>query len=137
MLGCSPDGIVRIPGQPLKLLEVKCPFVMREYDPNIFHQRMTRAQLSNFSLAIVEGKATMKPTHAHYYQVQMQMDIMKIGKCDYFVWSKHGHLTVTVSYDETFWAPKRTELATRHHQLLVPEYFLRRVPRGLQIYELD
>ena len=136
MLECSPDGVVVVPGQPLRLLEVKCPVVMKNYDPKNFDTKMTKAQKQNCALRKIGNHFMMKASHSHHYQVQMQMDIMNVHTCDYFVWTRHGHICVSVAYNEVFWAPKRNELVTRHHQFLVPEYFLQRIPRDLPIYEL-
>jgi len=85
----------------------------------------------------VNGEIQLKRNHDHYYQVQMQMDVMRMDLCDYLVWTRKGMLIVTVPYDEDFWAPKRLELICRHNAFLVPEYFLMRSPRNLSIVELE
>jgi len=117
-----------IPGQPLRLLEVKCPVVMKNYDPKDFETKMTKSQKRNCALLKIGNNFMMKASHSHLNQVQMQMDIMNIQTCDYFVWTRHGHICVTMAYDEVLWAPKRNELVTHHYQFLVPEYFLQGYP---------
>ena len=50
-LGCSPDGIVDDPVRPRRLLEVKCPYTLRDHDPNSFETVLTKDQLYRFYLA--------------------------------------------------------------------------------------
>ena len=76
MLGCSPDGIVAIAGKSSKLVEIKCPYVMRNGDPNFFDKVLTSEQFDSFPLRrCKDGKTVeLKKTHAHSYHIQMVMD---------------------------------------------------------------
>jgi len=132
MLGCSPDGIVRSQVSAPRLLEVKCPRILKDADPNQFDNVLTPLQLGNFPLTRDdEDRIKIKTTHSHYYQCQMGMDVMKMEDCDYVVWSRHGMVIIHISYDNVFWSPKRRELKKLHRIMLVPEYFLMRTPRNL------
>ncbi|XP_052129339.1 uncharacterized protein LOC127750834 [Frankliniella occidentalis] len=131
-LGCSPDGIVNEPNKPRYLLEIKCPFTLKDHDPKKFDEVLTSDQLKRFPLYRNErGILQMKTDHSWFYQIQMGMDVSKLSSCEFFIWSPKGHIEVMVQYDEEFWAPRRQALIERHGGLLVPEYILQRVPRNL------
>jgi len=137
VLGCSPDGIVKSPIKPDKLLEIKCPFLLKDEDSRKFDEILSKQQLATFPLMRLEnGKITLKRTHAHYYQVQMAMDIMKLRTCDYVVWSSVFLVVIKVKYNDHFWAPLRTRLKDIHKELLLPEFWLMRTPRDLPPLEI-
>ncbi|KAK3907132.1 Exonuclease [Frankliniella fusca] len=131
-LGCSTDGIVHEPNKPDYLLEIKCPFTLKDHDPQEFDQLLTSQQLQRFPFYRNErGVLLMKNNHSWFYEIQMQMDICKLTSSEIFIWSPKGHIELMVQYDEEFWAPRRQTLIEKHGGLLVPEYILQRVPRNL------
>lgn len=131
-LGCSPDGLVHIDGEPDRLLEIKCLQVLEKHHPKDFQKCLKSSQISRFPLKEGDdGAFFLKDSHPHYLQVQMQMNIMRVQTCDYFLWSPKGHLTVTVPYDAQFWEPKMVKIADIHGTIIIPEFFLQRVPRRL------
>lgn len=137
-LGCSPDGLVKKNGTIIRLVEIKCPYVLRRVHPKNFSNHLTETQLENFPLKQhSNGKITMKKNHAYYFQVQMQMDVMNVIVSDFFLWSKKGFLRIEVDYNPSFWVPKRNLLEMKHKGLLVPEYFLMRTPRKLKPWDLN
>jgi len=132
VLGCSPDGIVESDVKPPKLVEIKCPYLLRDVHPRRFKEVLTKEQLKTFPLKrFTGGRIHLKVHHKHYYQVQMQMDIMKMTECDYVVWSELGILVINVPYDPEFWRPRRMELLRIYEELFAPEFWLMRTPRGL------
>ena len=79
-LGASPDSIVVDgSGKPVKIVEVKCPFGARD-------QTVEEACKANkgFCCKISNGKPSLKFDH---YQIQGQMAITGIHKCDFAVWT--------------------------------------------------
>lgn len=130
-LGCSPDGLVVRLEQTIKLVEIKCPPVLSKIHPREF-EKLTKQQQQNLSIRRDDqGNIVLKKTHPHYYQVQFQMDVMKVQRCDYVVWSRFGFLIIPVRYDKDFWVPKRDRLHKLHRELLVVEYFQKRAVRRL------
>ncbi|XP_052131459.1 uncharacterized protein LOC113206488 [Frankliniella occidentalis] len=140
-LSCSPDGLIVDSNGIFKLLEIKCPAVLEEMDPNDY-ELLPKDQLGRFCLKRnkVTGKPQLKETNKWYYQVQMAMDIMKVEECDFVVFStvkgKPKYLTVEVNYDESFWREKRERLKTIHREWFVPEYFLCNTPFKRPAYQL-
>ena len=75
-LGASPDGIVLdSSGQPVKVVEVKCPFSARD---KTVEQACTD---KSFCCSILDGKPRLKFNSEYYYQVQGQMAITCIHVC--------------------------------------------------------
>lgn len=131
-LGCSPDGIVTEGNLTPYLLEIKCPYTLRNHHPKDFAKVLTPQQLKNFAIGVDDdGAMYLKDDHKWYYQIQMGMDVCKVETCDFFMWSPKGHITLSVPYKPEFWLPHRNTLIERHGGFLVPEYILQRVPRNL------
>ncbi|XP_034239421.1 uncharacterized protein LOC117644250 [Thrips palmi] len=129
MLSCSPDGVIVDVNGFLKLLEIKCPAVLKGIDPAKF-ETLPKNQLKSFCLKRCQttGKIELKRNHKWHFQVQMSMDILKLDKCDFIVFSEVNNepkfLCVEVTYEEAFWHEKRERLIRAHREMLVPEYFL-------------
>jgi len=137
-LGCSPDGlVVTRDNNLLKVVEIKCPSVLKDKHPKDF-EMLPKQQERTFSLRRdEEGRITIKRDHAHYFQVQFQMYVMRVKTCDYVLWSKLGFLIIPVPYDENFWYPVKDRLHEIHRNLIVVEYFLKRTVRRLCPQDLN
>ncbi|KAK3909667.1 Exonuclease [Frankliniella fusca] len=128
-LSCSPDGLIVDTNGIIRLLEIKCPEVLTEMDPNNFEQ-LPKEQLSRF--CIRRDKQTkeleLKPSHKWYLQVQMSLAIMELEYCDFVVFStlkgKPKFLKVEVKFDREFWNEKKERLIRIHREWIVPEHFL-------------
>ena len=132
-LGCSPDGLVKTKsGLLIKIVEIKCPHILRKCKPQDYAQKLTRSQKAAFPLTTnQQGVITVKKTHSHYLQMQFQMDVMRVNVCDYVVWTPSGFLKIPIKYDATFWEHKRKRLSEIHGELIAVDYFLMKTPRGL------
>ncbi|XP_052124808.1 uncharacterized protein LOC113214347 isoform X1 [Frankliniella occidentalis] len=128
-LSCSPDGLIVDTNGITRLLEIKCPAVLTEMDPNEF-EKLPKKQLSNFCIRRNKQTAQLelKPTDKWYYQVQMSLSIMQLEWCDFVIYStvkeKPKFMCIKVQYDEEFWREKRERLVNIHREWLVPEHFL-------------
>ena len=99
-LGASPDSLVIDgSGQPVKIVEIKCPFVVR--DKTV--EEACRAN-KGFCCEILNGKPSLKSDHDYYYQIQGQMAITGIHECDFVVWTPRDVFVQPVSFDPNFWA---------------------------------
>ncbi|KAK7485561.1 hypothetical protein BaRGS_00023249 [Batillaria attramentaria] len=138
-LACSPDSIVTDDAEnALGLVEVKCPFVLSDSKVEDFEHVLTKKQQHGFCLQRQSnGTMRLKRNHAYYFQVQMQMGVMNLDWCDFFVWTPHSYFVERVSFDRIFWQSLKRSLIEFHHQYLVPEYFEMRIPRGLPVVCLE
>ena len=96
MIGASPDGIVSyIDPQGRRsewLVEVKCPYNARDDDPKVAAQKRG-----------MHGEAlVMDDKHMWYPQVQAQMGILGMRRCDLVVYTKKGIAFSTVQFDKPF-----------------------------------
>ncbi|XP_034233521.1 uncharacterized protein LOC117640743 [Thrips palmi] len=131
-LACSLDGQVISDRSPPRNLEIKCPYTLREKDPNNFENVLNKKQMSNFCLTRnSNGQLELKQTHEYYYQIQMGMGLTECSSCDFFVWSKYGSILITVPFNESLWKEIRKKLALFHWEIMVPEYFAMKTPRNL------
>ena len=136
-LGCSPDGtftdtLLNVSG----LVEIKCPHVLKNCDPCNFSDHLTPAQCKNFCCVVNnEGKLKLKRNHKYYYQVQMQLALCELDIADFIVWSPKGMSVERISVDKTLWSYMYPQLEAFHKEYLVPEFFLMRLPRELEIIQ--
>ena len=113
-LGASLDGIVSCDGE-IWGLEIKCPF-------SKYNSKLEEALLDkNFFLKITEGEVKLKGSHKYYYQVQGQMFCAAIMRTEF--------------YDENFMSKfVLPQLEFFYCRAVLPEFFTRRVERGLLLY---
>lgn len=123
-LACSPDGVVHdAQTGETGLLEIKCPFILKNYDPKSSKDVLTAKQKNNFCCSFdTNGDLKLKRSHTYYYQVQMQLAICEKAFCDFVVWSAHGHSVERISKDETMWKYMCPKLIKFHQEYLVPEF---------------
>lgn len=132
-LACSPDGIVLSKGHPTKLIEIKCPALLKRGDPHKFEEHLTKAQCKRFCLERNKSnKLVLKENHAYWFQIQMQLGIMNLKECDLIVWTPKNMFVQNIKFHEKTWLKLRDYLIHLYHVLLLPEYFLRRTPRDLE-----
>ena len=94
-LAASPDGLVSCDCCGEGALEIKCPYSVSHEVPS--EQNLDYLQKSGDAL-------TVKESHQYYSQIQMQLGVLKRSWCDFFVYSRHGSVTVRVTFDEQRWA---------------------------------
>ena len=79
----------------------------------------------------------LKPNHKYYDQVQFTMGMLKLPECDLFLWTDKGSITVTVPFNRDRWDKLRSSSKNFHWDYLVPEYFMMRSPRELELTTLE
>jgi len=137
-LGCSPDGTVLDPNSgDVFLIEIKCPYILRNCAPRDFDSKLSRQQIHNFCLTKVDQKLTLKRQHRYYFQVQMQVAAMNIWQCYFIVWSPHRLWWELINYDSDLYSAEIPKMLDFHKIYLVPEYFEMRVPQKLTPVKLE
>ena len=133
-LACSPDGIVQEKtqtGYAQGLVEIKCPFVLKDGEVRKFKSHLTVAQQKAFCLEEGVKGFYLKTNHSYYTQVQMQMGVMGLGWCDFMVWCQKDFVVIRVAFDQDLWATMRQQLVEFHSTKLCPEYFEMKTVRKL------
>lgn len=81
-LSATPDGINK---SSTVIVEIKCPYSVRFDKP----------EMANY---LANGK--LKKNHAYFVQIQLQMHVTRIYKCDFVVWTTKGILIQQIHFDE-------------------------------------
>ena len=81
-IGASPDRIVCCDCHGKGVLEVKCPFCMKDGLPD--------NDKENIFMVLKDGKWTLKHDHTYLYQVQTQLNVCQMPYADFVVWTKNG-----------------------------------------------
>jgi hypothetical protein len=68
--GCSLDGIYEG-----KILEVKCPYMLRDHEPDSFDKLTKKQQASYCLIKDKDGRIGMRRKHKYFMQIQMQMAV--------------------------------------------------------------
>ena len=75
------------------------------------------------------SQPTLKHSHEYYYQVQGQMAVTKIHKCDFIVWTPKQCTVETITFDEKFWDESCKPLLKHFYfNFLLPEIIYPRHP---------
>ena len=78
--GASPDGLVMKDGIVVGTVEIKCPYSMRNEEPQAIHS-LTPKQRSSFPCKLVNGELELKRSHPYYYQCMFQMHVLGVDEC--------------------------------------------------------
>jgi hypothetical protein len=82
LFGASPDGLVQDCHGKRGVLEVKCPFSLREHD-------LTKIQKSNLPssnfLCLTDKILSLKRTHSYFFQIQLAMYVTGLDFTDFVV----------------------------------------------------
>ena len=104
-LGASPDGVVSVDGVAQCLLEIKCPYQLNLRKGKVLTRTFYRkAQGSN--------TAVLHKKHSYFYQVQVQMFVTDLQKCDFVVWSPEWLFVQRVKRDNDFLKDVTEKLST-------------------------
>ncbi|KAK3928980.1 DNA polymerase [Frankliniella fusca] len=133
----SVDGIVHSEIRPPRLLEIKCPYILRNKNPKHFREVLSKTQLDNFCLGWSQTRGTFLKRESPYYsQVQHYLGILGLDVCDFVVWSKRGIEVLEIPFNLKSWEEVQAAQSTLHWQYLMPEYFLQRTVRDLDPRQL-
>ncbi|KAK3928361.1 Alkaline nuclease [Frankliniella fusca] len=136
--GCSPDGIIRSEINNDILIEMKCPFILKNIDPELFESLLTEAQLDRFPIERDhDGVLQVKKNHKYSYQMQQNMGILNLKEAHLVIFSKFGMIHAEVDFDIELYQEIVTKITCIHKKYLVPEYFEMRVPRDLTPFSLE
>ena len=93
-IGASPDALVKCSCCEEGLLEIKCPLTVAHVDPSVQPPPYITTESDCYVL---------KKEHPYYSQVIAQMGVTGRKWCDFFVYSKHGSITVHIPFDDSRW----------------------------------
>lgn len=96
-LGASPDGLVKN-GDEFYLIEVKCPYKYR------FQTVDDACKDKSFCCFLDENNnVQLKQSHKYFTQIQGQMAICQVQKCELVIYTNKDMKIIEISYDSSFW----------------------------------
>lgn len=88
-LGASPDGLIFCDCCGPGLLEIKCPFSVRNENPTA----------APYIKPKEDGTLQLCRKHNYYFQVQGQMAVMELSYCDFVCWTPCDLFIERITYD--------------------------------------
>ena len=111
-IAVSPDLLIECLCCGQGLVEIKCPYSIRDTTPSS----------SNLAyLEEIKGKTTLKKNSDYYYQIQGQMAVTGRAYTDLVVFTTHGNFIKRINFDELFWQDMLIKLEWFWVNCLCPE----------------
>ncbi|XP_044744978.1 uncharacterized protein LOC123312774 isoform X2 [Coccinella septempunctata] len=96
-LAVSPDGVILENGEPVRLLEIKCPFIGQTVSADKIEDHWQYLKRE-------KGQLVLKESNKYYAQVQLNMAVLNLENCDFVIFSSldKSFKTVNVPFNEEF-----------------------------------
>ena len=119
-LAATPDRVCydKTEEFPWGLVEVKCPYRVRESTP----LKAAREIKTFCSSQGEDGYLHLKRDHEYFVQVQGHMALTGARWCDFVIYTKHGLSVERISFDCDFWKLKASPLHTFFFKYYQPMY---------------
>ena len=144
VFGASPDGLIEneTDGKVEGIAEIKCLKILRtrtvEELISTQNDEDVRAMLKGQCFRIIDDKLTLKHNHSYYYQIQLQLLVTGFPYCNFILHSPKGPPSIEKILPNAELQRSIIEKAYAFwEQVLVPEYFLMKVPRELYPFILQ
>ena len=97
--GASPDSFLECACCGPGVLEVKCPYCLKDESFDAVSKKKSSFCLQKST----DGKLTLKKDHPYYYQCQMQILVTSRQYCDFVVWAGDDKLHIeTIKLERSF-----------------------------------
>ena len=112
--GASPDSFLDCLCCGSGVLEVKCPYCLRDADIQSCQSKLS-------FLENTDGTYALKKEHPYFYQCQLQMVSTGRSYCDFVVWSTHDLYIERILLDQGFIEEKLKEAERLFWLAIIPE----------------
>ena len=137
-LGASPDGLI-YNEQTKKLqgiVEIKCLKIFKERTVadtiKLCENGDLKSVMARQCFVVKDGKIFLKKSHMYYFQIQLQLLITQADYCDFVLYSALGDPNIErINHDKELQNRIISSTKAFWSKVLIPEYFLMRVPRKL------
>ena len=94
--GASPDGAINCSCCGYGVLEVKCPYSLRE--------KTLQKEIESGSFYVVKDEQSfaLRRDHNYFFQIQHEMSVTGTDYCDFVVWSPEESLIIRINKDVDF-----------------------------------
>ena len=115
-LGASPDGLISCECCGEGLIEIKCPYSIRDQNPADI-----LTPYKEFCLQPNEsGKLMLSTSHGYYVQVQGQLAICDKDYCDFICWTPHGLYVERINREESVFGAIKPALDLFFKEAILP-----------------
>lgn len=109
-----------------KVIEIKNPM-------STWSMSISEAATKSACLKLNENKeVVLNPNHEYYTQIQGQMGILKMKKCNFVLCTSKDILVHEVLFDQEFWKESRAKLVKFYENIMLPEIVFPRVKLGFE-----
>lgn len=122
-LRASPDGIVSCDCHGKRLLEIKCPYSIRDMTV----QEGVQAKKVPYLTTLDNGSFALKTRVNYYDQVQCAMGICGVEVCDFLVWTPKEFLILPIKFDSAHFEQLRKSAQSFFEDHIVPEILTSRL----------
>ena len=112
-IGASIDGLVECSCCEPKVLEIKCPYSIREGS----------VVLDGYKLQYLTDDLKLKRNHQYYYQLQTYLGVYKCKMAYFCVYTPADVLILDIDFDEDFWNNLKNELCIYYRDYYLNDYF--------------
>lgn len=131
-LGTSIDGYIKCTKCGEGILEVKCPWTIRNLKPE------DGVAVKNYDYCCVmddENRLTLKSNHNYMYQIMGGMALYEVEWCDFVIWTRKGINVQRIPFNKDLWSEMLPKLEKFYLTGMIPELFSNRVKAGLPLYQ--
>ena len=112
-IGASIDGLVECSCCEPAILEVKCPYSIRDG---------TVAD-DGYKLQYLTEDLQLKTSHHYYFQLQTYLGVYKLKKGYFCVYTPRDVLILSINFDENFWNSLKGDICTYYKEYYLKELF--------------
>ena len=130
-LGTSIDGLIKCQKCGWGILEIKCPWSIRNLTP----EDGLDVPKYEYCCEMKDGQLKLKQNHNYMYQVQGGMALYEVDWADFVIWTRKGLHVERINFDKHMWLEMLPKLEVFYTKAFVPEIFSNKVKTGLPLYD--
>ena len=112
-IAASPDGLVTCKCHNSKLIEIKCPYSIR-------NKTIADGYKQCDFLKTIDDKIQLNKNHKYYTQVISQMAVTGIHECSFIVWTLCDIFVQTIHFDNKHWEKVKSNLVIFYKSYVCP-----------------
>ncbi|XP_065664036.1 uncharacterized protein LOC101237261 isoform X2 [Hydra vulgaris] len=120
-IGASPDGIVTCDCCGSGVLEIKCPYSLRE------KSLLTEIKSGSFYVFEDNNLYFLKKDHKYYFQVQLEIRVTLSQYCDFMIWTPTEFLVIRIKPEVDFIDEVLKKVTMFWEQEILPELLTQRI----------
>ena len=118
-MGASPDGLIKCDCCGNGLLEIQCPFSLKDVHPS---------DISSSMCSFITDAGCLNQKHKYYTQVQGQLMITNRIFCDFVIWTTKGLRVVQrIYHDVRMWEKLEKKITAFYVAYVLPETMTRKL----------